>query len=97
MKFWFHIRGVIGAPWVIFYYAFGSDKGAEICENMHCMVIMWVIWLERNAKIFEEKSRDREFMLDGIQFGVYYEILQEGNSMILFPLLLFMNWKNVCN
>ncbi|RVW16207.1 Transposon TX1 uncharacterized 149 kDa protein [Vitis vinifera] len=50
------------------FNGFGSSKrGIVLCQDA-CIALMWVVWREINARIFEDKARNSENLWDSIRF-----------------------------
>ena len=44
-----------------------SKRGIVLWQNA-CIALMWVVWRERNARIFYDKARNSEYLWDSICF-----------------------------
>ncbi|RVW75344.1 hypothetical protein CK203_052921 [Vitis vinifera] len=50
------------------YNDFGlSKRGIELWQ-VACIALIWIVWQERNARIFEDKARNSENLWDSIHF-----------------------------
>ncbi|RVW76404.1 Molybdopterin biosynthesis protein CNX1 [Vitis vinifera] len=50
------------------FNGFGSSKRGIVLWQNACIALMWVVWRERNARIFEDKARNSEYLWDSICF-----------------------------
>ena len=44
-----------------------SKRGLVLCQST-CIALIWIVWRERNARIFEDKARNLEALWDTIHF-----------------------------
>ena len=42
-----------------------SKRGIMLCQAVS-IALIWVVWRERNARIFEDKGRNLEYLWDSI-------------------------------
>ena len=79
------------------YNGFGSSKRGTILWQAVCIAIIWVVWRERNAKIFEDKTRNSENLWDSIHFlaslWAFCSKVFKGTPLIVLPL----DWLAACN
>ncbi|RVW69473.1 Transposon TX1 uncharacterized 149 kDa protein [Vitis vinifera] len=50
------------------YKGFGKSKRGLVLWQNACIALIWVVWRERNARIFEDKARNSENLWDSIHF-----------------------------
>ena len=50
------------------FNGFGSSKRGVVLWQDACIALMWVVWRERNARIFEDKARNSGCLWDSICF-----------------------------
>ena len=50
------------------YKGFGKSKRGIVLWQTACIALIWVVWRERNARIFEDKARNLENLWDTIHF-----------------------------
>ena len=50
------------------YKGFGLSKRRIVLWQAVCIALIWVVWRERNARIFEDKTRNLENLWDSIHF-----------------------------
>ena len=50
------------------YKGFGNSKRGMVLWQNVCITLIWVVWRERNARIFEDKARNSENLWDSIYF-----------------------------
>ena len=50
------------------FNGFGSSKRGIVLWEVMSIALMWVVWWERNARIFEDKERNSEYLWDSIFF-----------------------------
>ena len=56
------------------YKGFGKFKRCRVLWQTACIALIWVVWRERNARIFEDKVRISEVLWDTIHlllFGLF--------------------------
>ena len=78
-----------------------DDKaGKEILKSnisIKCIAIIWVVWRERNARIFEDKTRNSENLWDAIHFltslWAFCSKVFTGTPLIVLQL----DWLAACN
>ena len=44
----------------ISYRGLGNTSRGKVLWKLACLALMWVVWRERNARIFEDKARSSE-------------------------------------
>ena len=79
------------------FNGFGSSKRGIVLWQNACIALMWVVWRERNARIFEDKARNSEYLWDCIRFltslWAFCSKVFKG-----IPLnVLQLDWLAVCN
>ncbi|RVW36463.1 Plant intracellular Ras-group-related LRR protein 6 [Vitis vinifera] len=47
----------------ISYRGLGNTSRGKVLWKLACLALMWVVWRERNARIFEDKARSSEGMM----------------------------------
>ena len=52
----------------ITYKGLGSPRRGLVLWQIACVALIWVVWWERNARIFEDKARTLEVLWDTIYF-----------------------------
>ncbi|KAJ9691164.1 hypothetical protein PVL29_013367 [Vitis rotundifolia] len=50
------------------YKGFGISKRGIVLWQNACIALIWVVWQERNARIFEDKVGNSENLWDSIHF-----------------------------
>ena len=50
------------------YKGLGNSKGGMVLWQNACIALIWVVWWERNARIFEDKARNSDNLWDSIHF-----------------------------
>ena len=79
------------------FNGFGSSKRGIVLWQAACIALIWVVWPERNARIFKDKARNSEYLWDSIRF---LASLQAFCSKVFkeIPLnVLQLDWLTVCN
>ena len=79
------------------YKGFGISKRGIVLWQTACIALIWIVWWERNAKIFEDKVRNSENLWDSIHF---LASLWAFCSMVFkgIPLnVLQLYWLAVCS
>ncbi|RVX05136.1 LINE-1 retrotransposable element ORF2 protein [Vitis vinifera] len=79
------------------FNGFGSSKRGIVLWQNACIALMWVVWRERNARIFEDKARNSEYLWDSIcfltSFWAFCSKVFKG-----IPLnMLQLDWLAACN
>ena len=79
------------------YKGFGKSKRGIVLWQTACIALIWVVWQQRNARIFEDKVRNSENLWDSIHFLASFWAFC---SMVFkgIPLnVLQLDWLAVCN
>ena len=79
------------------YKGFGLSKKGIVLWQTACTTLIWVVWRERNARIFEDKVKNSENLWDSIHF---LTSLWAFCSMVFkgIPLnVLQLDWLTVCS
>ena len=50
------------------YKGFGLSKRRIVLWQAACIALIWVVWQEKNARIFEDKARNSKNLWDSIHF-----------------------------
>ncbi|RVW80860.1 putative ribonuclease H protein [Vitis vinifera] len=79
------------------FNGFGFSKRGIVLWQNACIALMWVVWRERNARIFEDKARNSEYLWDSIcfltSFWAFCSKVFKG-----IPLnMLQLDWLAACN
>ena len=53
---------------IISYKGLGNSSRGKVLWQFGCLARMWVVWQERNGRIFEDKARTSEGLWDIIHF-----------------------------
>ena len=78
------------------YKGFGKSKRGVVLWQNACIALIWVVWWERNAKIFEDKVRNSENLWDSIHFlASYWAFCSVGFKGIPFNVLQ-LDWLAMC-
>ncbi|RVX22469.1 LINE-1 retrotransposable element ORF2 protein [Vitis vinifera] len=79
------------------FNGFGSSKRGIVLWQDACIALMWVVWQERNARIFYDKVRNSEYLWDSIRFLA--SLLAFCSKVFKgIPLnVLQLDWLAVCN
>ncbi|KAJ9680550.1 hypothetical protein PVL29_019769 [Vitis rotundifolia] len=76
---------------------FGSSKRGIVLWQNACIALMWVVWRERNARIFEDKARNAEYLWDSICFLTsFWAFCSKVFKGIPFNILQ-LDWLAACN
>ena len=76
---------------------FGSSKRGVVLWQDACIALMWVVWRERNARIFEDKARNSEYLWDSISFLASLWALCSKVFKGIPLNVLQLDWLAVCN
>ncbi|RVW25634.1 putative ribonuclease H protein [Vitis vinifera] len=73
------------------FNGFGFSKRGIVLWQNACIALMWVVWRERNARIFEDKARNSEYLWDSIVFlplfGLFVLRFLRGFLLICYNLI----------
>ncbi|KAJ9678120.1 hypothetical protein PVL29_022881 [Vitis rotundifolia] len=79
------------------FNGFGSSKRGVVLWQAACIALIWVVWRERNARIFEDKARNSENIWDMIHFlaslWAFCSKVFKGISLNV----ILLDWLAVCN
>ncbi|RVW15777.1 LINE-1 retrotransposable element ORF2 protein [Vitis vinifera] len=81
---------------VIAFKGLGNSLRGKTLWQVACLTLVWIVWQERNKRIFEDKGRSEETLWDLILF---YSTLWASCSAAFrgVPLnVLQLNWSEVC-
>ena len=81
---------------VIAFKGLGNSLRGKTLWQVACLTLVWIVWQERNKRIFEDKGRSEETLWDLILF---YSTLWASCSAAFrgVPLnVLQLNWREVC-
>ena len=78
MGLWHRLFQLVKMDWVpprsisdmmsINYKGFGASKRGIVLWQNTSIALIWVMWQERNARIFENKARNSENLWDSVHF-----------------------------
>ena len=78
------------------YNGFDLSKRWTVLWQTACIAIIWVVWREKNARIFEDKGRNSENLWDSIHFfaslWVFCSKVFKGTPLIVLQL----DWLAAC-
>ena len=78
------------------FKGFGNSKRGIVLWQAASIALIWVVWWERNARIFEDKARNSEFLWDSIVFlaslWAFYSKAFKGIPLNVIQL----DWIAVC-
>ena len=79
------------------FNGFGSSKRGIVLWQVMSIALMWVVWWEKNARIFEDKERNSEYLWDSIVFltslWAFCSKVFKGTPLNV----LQRDWLAVCN
>ena len=81
---------------VITFKGLGNSLRSKTLWQIACLTLIWLVWQERNNRIFEDKGRTKEVLWDLIRF---YSFLWASCTEAFrgVPLsVLQLNWIAVC-
>ena len=81
---------------VISFKGLGNSLRGKTLWQIACLTLIWMVWQERNNRIFEDKGRTEEMVWDLIRF---YSSLWASCTKAFrgVPLsILQLNWIGVC-
>ncbi|RVW16200.1 putative ribonuclease H protein [Vitis vinifera] len=103
---WHRLFNLVGVIWVpprsiedmlvISFKGLGNSVRGKILWQIACLTLIWMVWQERNNRIFEDKGRTEEVVWDLIRF---YSSLWASCTEAFrgIPLsILQINWIGVC-
>ncbi|KAK9273684.1 hypothetical protein L1049_018494 [Liquidambar formosana] len=81
---------------VIHYGCFGKSKRGVVLWRRAVLVVFWVLWLERNSRIFEDRVVEFGEIWDGEFFlaSLWASVTKEFNVVPLF--VIMSDWKAIC-
>ena len=50
------------------YKGLGRSKRGLVLWQTACINLIWIVWWERNARVFQDKTRNSEVLWDAIHF-----------------------------
>ncbi|KAJ9687316.1 hypothetical protein PVL29_015988 [Vitis rotundifolia] len=99
----FNLAGLVWVPprsfvdmLVIAFKGLGNSLRGKTLWQIACLTLVWMVWQERNKRIFEEKGRTEEILWDLILF---YSSLWASCTTAFrgVPLIVLqLNWTAVC-
>ncbi|RVW55794.1 hypothetical protein CK203_075797 [Vitis vinifera] len=82
---WHRLFNLVGVIWVpprsiedmlvISFKGLGNSVRGKILWQIACLTLIWMVWQERNNRIFEDKGRTEEVVWDLIGFTLLYGLL----------------------
>ncbi|RVW35813.1 putative ribonuclease H protein [Vitis vinifera] len=99
----FNLVGVIWVPprsiedmLVISFRGLGNSVRGKILWQIACLTLIWMVWQERNNRIFEDKGRTEEVVWDLIWFysSLWASCTEAFRGVPLS--ILQINWIGVC-
>ncbi|RVW44802.1 hypothetical protein CK203_112491 [Vitis vinifera] len=99
----FNLVGVIWVPprsledmLVISFKGLGNSLRGKTLWQIACLTLIWMVWQERNNRIFEDKGRTEEMVWDLIQFysSLWASCTEAFRGVPLS--ILQLNWIGVC-
>ncbi|RVW53008.1 putative ribonuclease H protein [Vitis vinifera] len=103
---WHRLFNLVGLVWVpprsledmlvITFKSLGNSLRGKALWQIACLTLIWMVWQERNNRIFEDKGRTEEMVWDLIRF---YSSLWASCTEAFrgVPLnVLQLNWIGVC-
>ena len=79
------------------YKCFGTSKRGMVLWQNACIALIWVVWRERNVRIFEDIARNSENLWDSIHFlaslRAFCSVVFKGISLNVLQL----DWLAVCS
>ena len=79
------------------FNGFGSSKKGIVLWQATSIALIWVVWQETNARIFEDKARNSEYLWDFIFFlaslWAFCSKVFKGTPLNVLQL----DWLVVCN
>ncbi|RVX17758.1 putative ribonuclease H protein [Vitis vinifera] len=103
---WHRLFNLVGVIWVpprsledmlvISFKGLGNSLRGKTLWQIACLTLIWMVWHERNNRIFEDKGRTEEMVWDLIRF---YSSLWASCTKAFrgVPLsILQLNWIGVC-
>ena len=81
----------------ITYSGFGLSRRGIVLWQAACIALIWVVWRERNARIFKDKARNPESLWDFIFFlaflWAFCSKVFKGTPLIVLQL----DWLAACS
>ena len=88
--------GSIRNMMVISFKRFGNSNRGRTLSRIACLSLLWIVWRERNVRIFEDTWRTPELMWDSFQFYVSFWAYCTYRFKP-YPLsVIQLNWLSIC-
>nr|CAN74795.1 hypothetical protein VITISV_041690 [Vitis vinifera] len=103
---WHRLFNLVGVIWVpprsiedmlvISFKGLGNSVRGKILWQIACLTLIWMVWQERNNRIFEDKGRTEEVVWDLIRFysSLWASCTEAFRGVPLS--ILQINWIGVC-
>ena len=103
---WHRIFSQAGIDWVqpssirdmmvISFKCFGNSIRDRTLQRITCLSLLWIVWRERNTRIFEDTWSTPESMWDSLQFYVSFQAYYT-DSFKPYPLsVIQLNQLSIC-
>ena len=100
--------GVFCDMMIISYMGFGNSTKGKTLWRIACLTLIWMVWQERNARIFEDKWRTFETLWDLFHFfsslwasctndfkGIPLNVIKFSWLLVCTPLGLGHRWEEL--
>ena len=93
---WVPLRS-IGDMMIITFRGLGNSIRGKTLWQIACYTLLWIVWQERNARIFEDKGRLEGLLLDllHIYSSLWASCIVAFRGVLLSVIRL--NWLEVCD
>ncbi|RVX13392.1 Transposon TX1 uncharacterized 149 kDa protein [Vitis vinifera] len=103
---WHRLFNLVGVIWVpprsiedmlvISFKGLGNSVRGKTLWQVACLTLIWMVWQERNNRIFEDKGRTEEMVWDLIRFysSLWASCTEAFRGVPLS--ILQLNWIGVC-
>ncbi|WKA04126.1 hypothetical protein VitviT2T_022186 [Vitis vinifera] len=103
---WHRLFNLVGVIWVpprsledmlvISFKGLGNSLRGKTLWQIACLTLIWMVWQERNNKIFEDKGKTEEMVWDLIRFysSLWASCTEAFRGVPLS--ILQLNWIGVC-
>ena len=81
----------------ITFSGFGLSRRGIVLWQAACIALIWVVWRERNARIFEDKARNPESLWDSIFFLAFLWAFCSKVFKGIPLIVLQLDWLAACS
>ena len=96
----FNIQDAVPRSWKefsrVFWFTPGHRKRRKVLWRFVFMAAAWCIWMQRNARIFEDKECDKEGIWDRVLYlaSLWASLSKEFSGLGVD--IIMLNWAEIC-